>query len=214
MYKEVCASCHSVKLSYRHLVGVSHTEEEAKKEAAEQEVKDGPDEMGEMFTRTGKLTDRFPQPYLNEEAARAANGGALPPDLTLITKARPDGQNYVFSLLTGYGSGDPPAGVTLNSDGTLHYNAYFPGGALGMARNLHDGIVEYSDGTPASTSQMAKDVTTFLSWAAEPEMEERKILATRAVLLATTFTGLIWYWKRHKWSLLKSTQLLYRRNFS
>jgi ubiquinol-cytochrome c reductase cytochrome c1 subunit len=199
-----------MKISYRHLVGVSHTEAEAKEEAAEQEILDGPDDAGEMFTRPAKLTDRFPSPYANEEAARAANGGALPPDLTLMTKARPNGQNYVFSLLTGSGSGEPPAGVSLNGGGTLNYNAYFPGGALGMARNLHDGLVEYPDGTPASTSQMAKDVTTFLSWAAEPEMEERKMLGIRAVLLATAFTGLCWYWKRYKWSLLKSSHFVYR----
>jgi ubiquinol-cytochrome c reductase cytochrome c1 subunit len=194
-------------LSYRHLVGVSHTEAEAKAEAAEIEVTDGPDDTGTMFTRAGKLTDRMPSPYLNEEAARDANSGALPPDMTLITKARHDGQNYVFSLVTGYS--DPPEGVVIK--GNLHYNKYFPGGAIAMARNLYDGVVEYEDGTPATTSQMAKDVTTFLSWAAEPEMEDRKLLGIKGLILTAGLVGFSWYWKRYKWSLLKTARFVYRR---
>lgn len=196
-----------MKKAYRHLVGVSHTEEEAKEEAAQVDVLDGPNDQGEMFTRPGKLTDYFPVPYPNEEAARAANAGAYPPDLTLMTRARHDGSNYVFSLLTGYS--DPPAGVELK--GALCYNRYFPGGAIAMVRNIFDDVVEYEDGTPATASQIAKDVTTFLAWAAEPEMEERKLIGTRALILATTFASLAWYWKRHKWSVLKSTQLIYKR---
>ncbi|CAL5418012.1 unnamed protein product [Camellia sinensis] len=146
------------------------SEEETKAMAAEIEAVNGPNDEGEMFTRPGKLSDRFPQPYPNEQAARFANGGAYPPDLSLITKARHNGQNYVFALLTGYH--DPPAGV---SEG-LHYNPYFPGGAIAMPKMLIDGAVEYEDGTPATESQMGKDVVTFLSWAAEPEMEERKLM--------------------------------------
>lgn len=207
VYKEVCAACHSLKIAYRHLVGVSHTLDEAKAEAAEIEVEDGPDDTGAMFTRPGKLTDRFPAPYANEEAARAANGGAYPPDLTLMTKARHDGQNYVFSLVTGYS--EPPEGVVMR--GNLHYNKYFPGGAIAMARNLYDGIVEYEDGTPATTAQMAKDMVTFLSWAAEPEMEDRKLLGLKGLLLTAGLIGLTWYWKRHKWSVLKSARFVYRR---
>lgn len=189
------------------MVGVSHTLDEAKAEAAEVEVTDGPDDTGAMFTRPGKLTDEFPQAYPNEEAARAANAGAYPPDLTLMTKARPDGQNYVFSLVTGYS--DPPEGIKIN--GGLVYNKYFPGGAIAMARNLYEGIVEYEDGTPASAPQMAKDVVTFLSWAAEPEMEERKLLGIKGLVITSALIGLTWYWKRHKWSLLKSSQFIYRR---
>ncbi|VAH68527.1 unnamed protein product [Triticum turgidum subsp. durum] len=112
VYQQVCASCHSMSLiSYRDLVGVAYTEEETKAMAAEIEVVDGPNDEGEMFTRPGKLSDRLPQPYANEQAARFSNGGAYPPDLSLITKARHNGQNYVFSLLTGYR--DPPAGVSV-----------------------------------------------------------------------------------------------------
>jgi ubiquinol-cytochrome c reductase cytochrome c1 subunit len=118
------------------------TADEAKMEAAENMYTDGPDENGNMFERPGKLSDTLPKPYPNEEAARAANAGAFPPDLSLITKARPNGQNYVFSLITGYS--DPPSGVTLK--GNLNYNKYFPGGAIAMARNLYDGLVEYPDG--------------------------------------------------------------------
>ncbi|KAJ1390868.1 Cytochrome c1 [Sesbania bispinosa] len=120
--------------------------------AAEIEVVDGPNDEGEMFTRPGKLSDRFPEPYANEAAARFANGGAYPPDLSLITKARHNGQNYVFALLTGYR--DPPAGVSIREG--LHYNPYFPGGAIAMPKMLNDGAVEYEDGTPATESQMGK----------------------------------------------------------
>lgn len=207
VYKEVCSSCHSLnKIAYRHLIGVSHTEGEAKEEAGQQEVEDGPDDTGKMFMRPARLSDRMPAPYPNEEAARAANGGALPPDLSLICKARHDGWNYVFSLITGYT--DPPAGIEMK--GNLHYNPYFPGGAIAMARNLYDGLVEYEDGTPATASQMAKDVTTFLAWASEPEMEERKRIGTKAMILVTALTGLTLYWKRHRWSLLKNARIVYR----
>ncbi|RWV87573.1 hypothetical protein GW17_00050417, partial [Ensete ventricosum] len=207
VYQQVCASCHSMSLiSYRDLVGVAYTEEETKAMAAEIEVVDGPNDEGEMFTRPGKLSDRFPQPYPNEQAARFANGGAYPPDLSLITKARHNGQNYVFALLTGYR--DPPAGVSIREG--LYYNPYFTGGAIAMPKMLIDGAIEYEDGTPATEAQvyflivstanilcnllriflglgitywslpvllqMGKDVVTFLSWAAEPEMEERKLV--------------------------------------
>lgn len=130
----------------------------------------------------------------------------MPPDLSLITKARPDGQNYVFSLITGYE--DAPAGIQLK--GNLSYNPYFEGGAIAMARNLYDGLVEYEDGTPASTSQMAKDVTTFLTWATEPEMEDRKRIGMKALMICGALAGFGLYWKKHRWSLLKSTRMVYR----
>ena len=176
-----------------------------------------------------QVADYLPKPYANEEAGRAANGGAYPPDLSLMTKARHDGQNYVFSLVTGYS--DPPAGITMR--GNLHYNKYFPGGAIAMARNLYDGIVTYDDGkahrqaehtytacmcvrvcagTPATTSQMAKDVTTFLSWAAEPEHDERKKLGIKAVLLCLGLTTFVFYIKRHRWSYLKTRKIIYKPN--
>ncbi|KAF8972649.1 cytochrome C1 family-domain-containing protein [Flammula alnicola] len=177
VYREVCAACHSLdRIAWRNLVGVSHTADEARAMAEEVEYTDGPNAEGEMFQRPGKLADYMPAPYPNEEAARAGNAGAYPPDLSLIIKARHGGADYVFSLLTGYL--DPPAGVEIR-DG-MNYNPYFPGGAISMARVLFDGLVEYDDGTPATTSQMAKDVVTFLSWAAEPEHDERKKYGIKA----------------------------------
>ncbi|XP_038689187.1 cytochrome c1-2, heme protein, mitochondrial-like isoform X1 [Tripterygium wilfordii] len=205
VYQQVCASCHSMSLiSYRDLVGVAYTEEETKAMAAEIEVVDGPNDEGEMFTRPGKLSDRFPEPYVNEQAARFANGGAYPPDLSLITKARHNGQNYVFALLTGYR--DPPAGVMIR-DG-LHYNPYFPGGAIAMPKMLNDGAVEYEDGTPATESQMGKDVVSFLAWAAEPEMEERKLMGFKWIFVLSLALLQAAYYRRLRWSVLKSRKLV------
>ncbi|KAL8256776.1 hypothetical protein R6Q59_028817 [Mikania micrantha] len=205
VYQQVCASCHSMSLiSYRDLVGVAYTEEETKAMAAEIEVVDGPNDEGEMFTRPGKLSDRFPEPYANEQAARFANGGAYPPDLSLITKARHNGQNYVFALLTGYR--DPPAGVSIREG--LHYNPYFPGGAIAMPKMLNDGAVEYEDGTPATEAQMGKDVVSFLSWAAEPEMEERKLMGFKWIFVLSLALLQAGYYRRLKWSVFKSRKLV------
>ncbi|MBA0615286.1 hypothetical protein Godav_015440 [Gossypium davidsonii] len=205
VYQQVCASCHSMSLiSFRDLVGVAYTEEETKAMAAEIEVVDGPNDEGEMFTRPGKLSDRFPQPYSNEQAARFANGGAYPPDLSLITKARHNGQNYVFGLLTGYR--DPPAGISIREG--LHYNPYFPGGAIAMPKMLNDGAIEYEDGTPATEAQMGKDVVTFLSWAAEPEMEERKLMGFKWIFVLSLALLQAAYYRRLKWSVLKSRKLV------
>ncbi|KAL0737639.1 hypothetical protein Bca4012_013849 [Brassica carinata] len=205
VYQQVCASCHSMSLiSYRDLVGVAYTEEEAKAMAAEIEVVDGPNDEGEMFTRPGKLSDRLPQPYANESAARFANGGAYPPDLSLITKARHNGQNYVFALLTGYR--DPPAGISIREG--LHYNPYFPGGAIAMPKMLNDEAVEYEDGVPATEAQMGKDVVSFLSWAAEPEMEERKLMGFKWIFLLSLALLQAAYYRRLKWSVLKSRKLV------
>lgn len=154
------------------------------------------------------MTDYFPDPYPNKEAARFANGGAYPPDLSLMAKARPKGIDYIFSLITGYS--EPPAGIEIK--GNLHFNKYFPGGAISMAQNLYDGIVEYEDGTPATASQMAKDVCTFLAWSASPELEERKQMMMKAFIVCSALTGLVFYIKRHRWSYLKSRQFVYKPN--
>ncbi|KAF9180398.1 cytochrome c1 [Haplosporangium sp. Z 767] len=206
VYKEVCAACHSLdRIAWRNLIGVSHTEAEVKAMAEEHEYTDGPNDVGDMFQRPGKPSDYMPKPYANEEQARAGNAGAYPPDLSLMIKARHGGADYVFSLLTGYQ--DPPAGVEIREG--LNFNPYFPGGAIGMARVLYDGLVEYEDGTPATTSQMAKDVTIFLSWAAEPEMDERKKMGMKALTMLAVLTGLSVYLKRHKWAALKTRKILY-----
>ncbi|EAU90205.1 hypothetical protein CC1G_05743 [Coprinopsis cinerea okayama7 len=206
VYREVCAACHSLdRIAWRNLVGVSHTVDEARAMAEEVEYTDGPDSEGEMFQRPGKLADYMPAPYPNEEAARASNGGAYPPDLSLIVKARHGGADYLFSLLTGYI--DPPAGVEIREG--MNYNPYFPGGAISMARVLFDGLVEYEDGTPATTSQMAKDVTTFLAWAAEPEHDERKKTGIKAVIIFSTLFALSLYVKRFKWNVIKNRKIVY-----
>ncbi|RIA81572.1 cytochrome C1 family-domain-containing protein [Glomus cerebriforme] len=206
VYREVCSACHSLdRIAWRNLVGVSHTEDEVKTMAEEFEYSDGPNDEGEYFQRPGKLSDHMPRPYPNEEAARAGNGGALPPDLSLMIKARHGGADYVFSLLTGYF--DPPAGVEIREG--LNYNPYFPGGAISMARLLFDGVVEYDDGTPATTSQMAKDVTTFLAWAAEPEHDDRKKMGVKAIIILSVMTILSIWIKRNRWSPLKSRKIVY-----
>jgi len=202
----VCSTCHSLdRIAWRNLVGVSHTVNETKAMAEEFEYQDGPNAEGEMFQRPGKLADYMPAPYPNEDAARAGNAGALPPDLSLMTKARHGGIDYVYSLLTGYV--DPPAGVEIREG--LNYNPYFPGGAIGMARVLYDGLVEYDDGTPATTSQMAKDVSTFLNWAAEPEHDERKKMGMQAVIILSTLTVLSIWVKKFKWTPIKSRKITY-----
>ncbi|KAF0314216.1 Cytochrome c1, heme protein, mitochondrial [Amphibalanus amphitrite] len=212
VYKQVCAACHSMRyVAYRNLVGVTHTEDEAKAEAEQimvgrETVTDGPNDQGEMFQRPGKLSDYFPSPYPNDEAARAANNGALPPDLTYITSARHGGEDYLFHLLTGYC--DPPAGVKLQ-DGQ-YYNPYFPGGAISMAQALYNEIIEYEDGTPATQSQLAKDVTTFLKWTAEPEHDTRKRMIIKTIMIFSVLIGISYYMKRMKWSVIKSRKLVYR----
>ncbi|KAJ8919657.1 hypothetical protein NQ315_006184 [Exocentrus adspersus] len=207
VYKQVCAACHSMRfIAYRNLVGVSHTEDEAKAEAEEQMITDGPDESGNFFQRPGKLSDYFPNPYPNEEAARAANNGAFPPDLSYIVSARHGGEDYIFSLLTGYC--DAPAGIVLREG--QYYNPYFPGGAISMAQALFNEVIEYSDGTPATASQLAKDVATFLKWTAEPEHDDRKKMLIKSIGIFTILIALTYYIKRFKWTVIKSRKIEFR----
>lgn len=206
VYAQVCATCHSLdRIAFRNFVGVVYDEETAKKLAEEKEYEDGPDESGEMFERPGKLSDHLPAPYANEEQARFANGGAFPPDLSLMAKARHDGANYIFALLTGYR--DAPYGVTI-AEGQ-YYNPYFPGGKIGMGRQLFDGGVEYDDGTPASTSQMAKDVAEFLVWTAEPDHNDRRRMGLKWMVFMTVLLGMTAYYKRFRWSPVKNRKITY-----
>lgn len=205
VYQQVCAACHSLeRIYYRELIGVAYTEDEMKEMAAEAEIEDGPNEEGEMFTRPGKLSDAFPSPYANEAAARFVNGGAYPPDLSVMTKARHDGENYLFSLLLGYK--EPPAGVEVREG--LYYNPYFPGGAIAMPKMLADEGTDYDDETPATESQQAKDVTTFLAWCAEPEHDDRKLMGTKWTAAMIILTVLAVYYKRWKWAPLKSRRVV------
>lgn len=200
VYKEVCAACHSMKYkSFRNLKDIGFSEGEVKTIAASYNVQDGPNDSGEMFERPGRASDRFPSPFANEKAARAANGGAFPPDLSLIIKARHDGANYVHALLTGYTT--PPAGVPV-VEGKA-YNPYFPGHWIGMPQPITtDGQVTYSDGTTATVEQMSKDLVVFLQWAAEPEMEARKRMGLKVILFLAVFTGLFFVAKKRVWSRL------------
>jgi ubiquinol-cytochrome c reductase cytochrome c1 subunit len=196
VYKEVCAACHSMRLlSYRNLAALGFSEDEVKAIAAGFEVTDGPDDKGEMFKRPGRPSDRFVSPFPNEEAARAANNGALPPDLTLITKARDHGADYVHALLTGYG--DPPKDIAMQPG--MSYNKYFPGHQIAMAPPLAENAVAFADGTKATVPQMAHDVATFLTWAAEPELEARKQMGVKVVLFLIVLSGLLYAVKRKVW---------------
>ena len=197
VYKEVCAACHSLRLlSYRNLRELGLTEAQVAAIAAQVEIKDGPNDEGQMFERPGRPADRFRSPFPNDAAARAANNGALPPDLSVMTKARAGGADYLFALLTGYV--DPPAGVTL-MDG-MHYNQYYPGNQIAMGAPLNPDQVDYADGTKATVEQMAHDVSTFLQWAAEPELEQRRALGVKIIIFLTILAGLTYAVKRKVWA--------------
>lgn len=201
VYKEVCSACHGLsRLAFRNLMDIGFSEAEVKELAKGYSVKDGPNDDGEMFERPGLPSDRFVPPYPNEKAARAANGGAYPPDLSLIVKARMDGANYLYSLLTGYGEA-APEGVEIQPG--MNYNPYFPGGQIAMPAPLSDGQVSYEDGTSATVDQMARDVVTFLQWAAEPEMEMRKRMGLKVLLFLGVMTFLFWHAKKRVWGNLK-----------
>eukprot|EP01084_Bolivina_argentea_P297269 512110_1 len=208
VYKEVCSSCHSMKyLCYRHLVGLIFTEKQAKAEANSAMIEDGPDDEGEMFLRPGILTDVVPAPYKNEQAARAANSGAAPPDLSIIVGARRGGPNYLFQLLIGY-SDEVPPGVDLSA--TQYFNPYMEGGAIAMPPPLMDGAVEYPDGTPATVTQMSADITEFLAWAYWRNMERSKQVGF--VMFMWTFTGIGFFWwaRRFVFAHCYAQKLTYR----
>ena len=204
VYNEVCASCHSLKyLSYRNLAekgGPEFSEAEAKAIAANFEVTDGPDSTGEMFTRPARLSDKFVNPYANEEEAKSVNGGAYPPDMSVLVKARSGGANYIYSLLLGYE--DPPADVKL--DEGVYYNKYMYGNKIKMAAPLSDGLIEYSDGTKATTEQMSKDVVSFLMWAAEPHLEQRHKFGFRVIIYLIILSVLVYFSMKKIWSRIES----------
>ena len=204
VYTEVCSSCHSMKyLSYRNLAekgGPEFSIAEAKAIAASFEVTDGPNDDGEMFTRPGKLSDKFVMPYDNVKAAQAANGGAYPPDMSVLVKARGGGVDYIYSLLQGYE--DPPVGMSL--DDGVYYNKYMYGKKIKMANQLSDGLVEYGDGTTASVEQMSKDVTTFLMWAAEPHLESRHQMGFKAIVYLIILTILVYFSMKKIWSRIET----------
>ena len=196
VYREVCAACHGIRhISYRDLKGIGYTNDEIKVIAADYEVKDGPNDDGEMFEREARPSDKFVGPYENDKIARLANNGAYPPDLSLIVKARADGANYLYSLLNGYKEFPD----NFEASEGMYYNEFYPGNQIAMPSPLMDDIVEYSDGTEATQSQIAKDVTSFLAWTAEPELEERKSLGVKTLFFLILITIMLLGVKRKIW---------------
>ncbi|QKV17101.1 cytochrome c1 [Oricola thermophila] len=217
VYVNVCSACHSLKrVAFRNLEDLGYSEEQIKAFAANYEVEDGPNQDGDMFTRPAIASDYFPSPYENANQAAASNNGAVPPDLSLIAKARgvergfpqfifdiftqyaEGGPDYIYSLLTGY-TDDVPDHIEVQ-DG-LYYNPYFANGAaLAMAPPLYGDDVEFDDGTPATIEQEARDVAAFLMWAAEPHLVERKEMGFRVMIFLVLFSALLYIAKKQVWS--------------
>jgi ubiquinol-cytochrome c reductase cytochrome b/c1 subunit len=200
VYKEVCSTCHGIKqLRFDSLKALGYEEDEIKAIAAEQEVIDGPNDEGEMFERPALPSDHFPSPYRNEQATRAANNGAYPSDLSVIVKGRPGGANYIYALLAGYAP--CPDNITLQP--SMYYNPFFSGQQIAMPPPLSRDIISYQDGTEATVEQMSHDVTTFLSWAAEPEMEARKKMGFKVLIFLTVFAILMYLTMHQIWRRIK-----------
>ncbi len=198
VYKEVCSACHGLeRIAFRNLSALGFSEAEVKALAKAKDIPSVDPRTGEPSTRPGLPSDYWPSPFPNETAARAANNNALPPDLSLIIKARPDGQNYVHSLLTGYGK-PVPAGLEI-SEG-LHFNPYFHSVAIAMAHPLNDDQVTYADGTKATVDQMSMDVTAFLRWTAEPELEKRRQTGVAVLIFLGILSVLSWLTYRKVWA--------------
>ncbi len=197
IFHQVCSNCHGLRLvAYRNLAAVGLTAEEIKAVAAERDIDDAPNDEGIVSKRAGRPSDKYISPFPNDKAAAAANGGALPPDLSLIAKARVGGPNYLYSLMLGF-EDTPPEGHELPEG--KYFNKYFPGGNISMPPQLMEDLVTYSDGTKATPQQMALDVTAFLNWAAEPELDERKSLGLKVMIFLGIFTALLYALKRHIW---------------
>ena len=222
VYRQVCSNCHSAKfMSFRNLAepgGPEFSDSQVKALAATFKVQDGPDDSGNMYDRPGRPSDPFPSPFANEQAARAANGGALPPDMSTLAKARSyergglwfllepfsqyqnEGPDYIHALLNGY-KDPPPAGVKV-PDGK-YYNTYFPGHAISMPPPLSDGLVDYGDGSPKTVGQYSKDVAAYLQWMAEPKLDQRKQTGFKAVIFLAMFSALLFLIKRRIWAGVK-----------
>ncbi len=214
VYREVCSNCHSLqRIAFRNLAeegGPGFSEGQVKALAAEYKVKDGPNDAGDMFERPGRASDRFPSPFANESAARAALG-AVPPDFSVLAKARgysrgfplflldglpipgggyqEHGVDYIYALLNGYSKDEDP-----------NYNDYFPGHKIGMAKPIADGAVDYTDGSPKTLQQYARDVSAFMMWTAEPKLEERKKTGFRVMAFLLVLAGLLYYTKKKVWA--------------
>lgn len=221
IYKEVCSSCHSLNmLSFRNLAdpgGPGFSVAQAEALASDYKIKDGPNDSGEMFERPGRLADHFPPPFANDQAARAANGGALPPDMSVLAKARTfergfpwfvfdiftqyqeQGPDYIAAILKGYG--EKPKDMAMPAG--MNFNMYFPGHAIGMPPPLQDGQVTFDDGAPANLEQYAKDASAFLMWASEPHLNARKRLGFQVMIFLIVLSGLLYFTKKKVWSAVK-----------
>jgi ubiquinol-cytochrome c reductase cytochrome c1 subunit len=199
VYKQICSACHPVKhLYFRDLEALGYTPDEIKAIAASYQVTDGPNDQGQMYQRPGRPSDPIPGPFPNDQAAMAANGGALPPDLSMIVKAREGGPDYVYAILTGFTPAPPGFQVVSGK----YYNEYFPGHNISMPPPLSDGAVTYADGTKATVPQMAHDVVTFLSWASEPNLDMRHRIGARVFLFLIVGVGIFYAAKRKIWAAL------------
>ena len=197
VFHDVCSNCHSLRqVAYRSLAGIGLSEDEIKTIAAEREIQTGPNDDGQMYMRPGRPSDRYIPPFANEKLAALANGGGIPPDLSLMAKARAGGPNYIYSLLLGF-EDTPPEGVTI-PDGKF-YNKIFAGHAISMPPQVVDDLVTYADGTKATKEQIAHDVVTFLNWAAEPELDARKSLGVWVMGFLAVLTALLYGLKRQIW---------------
>jgi len=203
VYQEVCAACHGVKrLAFRNLMDIGFSEGEVKTIAAGYNVQDGPNDDGEIFERLARPSDYFPGPYANDKAARASNNGGLPTDLSLIIKARVDGANYIYSLLTGFI--EPPKDFVVGDN--MHYNPYFAGGGSQLLMTpplIKTGQVTYDDGTEPSVDQMSRDVVNFLQWVAEPEMEARKRMGIKVMIFVVVMAAFAIAAKHRIWRRVK-----------
>ena len=223
VYREVCSACHSMNLMYFRNLGQKggpfydpkyknpNDNPYVKSIAKDYQIKDIDSETGDVIDRPGTSADKFPSPFPNEAAARASNGGAYPPDLSVMAKARHAGPQYIYSLLTGYKN--PPAGLKVGAG--QHYNPYMagdvtaswsgphdkgpPGGFIAMAPPLAAGQVTFDDGTKSTLEQQAKDVAAFIAWASEPKMEERKAFGMAAMIYLFIFAGLLYASYRKIW---------------
>lgn len=197
VYRQICSACHSLNMvDFRNLTALGLSEAQVKKIAASYEITDGPNSQGEMYKRPGRPSDHFPPPFPNKEAAQAANNGAAPPDLSLIVMARDGGPDYVYSILTGFKP--VPPGVKMAPG--MNYNVAFPGHQIAMPPPLSPDAIEYADKTKATVPQMAHDVATFLTWAAEPHMEARKRMGVKVILFLLVLTGMLYAVKRKVWA--------------
>ena len=197
VYKEICSACHPVKhLYFRDLEAIGYNADEIKAIAATYQVTDGPNDQGQMYQRPGRPSDPIPGPFPNDQAARAANNGALPPDQSLIVKARPGGPNYVYGVLTGYK--EPPTGFKMLAG--MNYNEYFPGHQIAMPQPLSDNAVTFADGAPATAPQMAHDVVTFLTWASEPNLDDRHRTGFKVIGFLVVAAILFYAAKRKIWA--------------